>query len=188
MYNLFVKRFFDIFISILFLATLSPLFILIFFSIKIFDNGPVLFTQRRIGKNGKEFIFFKFRTMSIDTLELPSDMISNPKISFIGQLMRRTNIDELPQLFNILIGDMSLVGPRPALFSQKSLIDMRFKNGSINCVPGLTGLAQINSYNSMPESKKAKFDEIYSLNISPSLDFFIIIRTFFYLLSPPPVY
>lgn len=137
---------------------------------------------------GNEFTIIKFRSMPINTVELPSNEIGKIKISKIGSFIRRTNIDELPQIFNILLNDMSFVGPRPPTLKQKKLIQYRIKNGSINCKPGLTGFAQISSYDGMSIQEKAKFDGMYLKKISFVTDLKIIIKTFFYLFKPPPIY
>ncbi len=184
----FGKRIGDIFLSIICLISFSPIFLLISLLIKIFDNGPVFYTQLRVGRNNKNFLFIKFRSLPVMTPNISSDKLGKIKISWIGKLIRRTNIDELPQLINILKGEMSFVGPRPALISQKNLLLERNKNGSIFTRPGLTGLAQINAYNNMSFKEKAKYDEIYCKSLSFTKDISIILRTFIYLLSPPPVY
>ena len=188
MYRLFGKRLFDTGIVFLAVILLSPVMILIAILIKIFDTGPIFFKQSRIGRNGKEFWFYKFRSMPVNTGDLPSDKIGDIKFTGIGKFIRRTNLDELPQLLNILRGDMSVVGPRPSIPSQLELLEIRKKNGSINALPGLTGLAQISSFDGMSVSEKAEFDGIYAKNISLWSDIKIILRTFGYLLKPPPVY
>jgi len=156
--------------------------------IKIFDTGPVFFKQIRVGQDRKEFLFYKFRSMPVNTGNLPSDKIGQLKLTWIGKFIRRSNIDELPQLFNILKGDMSVVGPRPPLPDQKELIQLRIQNGSIKIRPGLTGLAQINSFDGMSIEEKANFDAEYTLQISLFNDLKIIFNTFSYLFKPPPVY
>ena len=156
--------------------------------IYIFDNGPIIYTQSRTGRNGKKFIIYKFRSLPVNTKLLSSDSLPNIKTKFIGKFLRRTNIDELPQIINILKGDMSFVGPRPPLPTQLELIDLRYQNNSISCYPGLTGLAQIRGYDGMSVPEKAKFDDIYYKNISFMQDFIIIISTIFYLLKKPPKY
>ena len=134
------------------------------------------------------FILYKFRSMATNTSDLPSALMKGNKITFIGKIIRRTNIDELPQLINILRGHMSIVGPRPALVGQIDLIKMRMVNHSINLRPGLTGLAQINSYDNMSENEKSKFDGTYASQYSLWLDLIIIFHTFKYLLKKPPIY
>jgi O-antigen biosynthesis protein WbqP len=188
MYTGLGKRILDLFCVILALLILWPLLLVIVVLIKIFDPGPVIFMQSRIGKGGRTFLFYKFRSMPVNTSEISSDKVGEVDLTRIGKLIRRTNIDELPQLFNILLGDMSIVGPRPPIPSQKELIKLRTENGSILCRPGLTGLAQINSYDGMSVSEKAKFDGIYSHEISFFNDIHIILKTFLYLLNPPPTY
>jgi O-antigen biosynthesis protein WbqP len=188
MYLNFVKRFIDIFLSLITLIALSP--ILLFCSLFIFlqDFGPVIFKQSRVGKGGRIFLFYKFRSMPVNTPNVRSSETAELKITPFGKFIRRTNIDELPQLFNILKGDMSIVGPRPPILTQIELVRFRRENGSIDCLPGLTGWAQINSYDFMPEEEKAKFDGEYAANITFLKDFKIVLRTFLYLTKKPPTY
>lgn len=188
MYIKYGKRLFDIIFSITTIFVLFPIFLIIAILIKLFDNGPVIFTQARVGRYGREFIFFKFRSMPVNTPNLPSSQLKNVSISLIGKLIRRTNLDELPQLFNIFFGDMSFVGPRPSLISQDDLIELRKLSGALDCRPGLTGLAQINSYDTMNVNVKASFDALYSRDITFFGDCKIIARTFVYLIKPPPIY
>ena len=188
MYQSKIKRIIDVVLSSVSLIILSPIFLIIMALIKLFDPGPIFFTQKRIGKSGDIFKFYKFRSMRVGTKEISSCKINNLDISFIGKLIRRTNLDELPQLFNIIKGDMSLVGPRPSLLSQVELIGLRKSNNSLSCLPGLTGLAQVNSYDAMSYQKKAYYDGLYYKKISFILDIVIILKTFKYLLSPPPKY
>jgi len=187
-YKFFCKRIVDI--SIVFVATvfLSPLMLIIGLLIKLFDPGPVFFKQKRVGIDANEFWFYKFRSMPVNTGDISSDQIGGVKITWIGKLIRRTNLDELPQLFNILKGDMSVVGPRPPIVSQLELVELRRSNGSITLRPGLTGLAQIKSFDGMTVSQKAEFDGEYAENVSFIKDMKIILNTFAYLLKPPPVY
>lgn len=182
------KRILDIILATLSIFILSPLILFTGFVIIIFDPGPVFFLQQRVGINGKLFTLFKFRSMPVSTDNVSSDQIKNIKIKWIGRIIRRTNIDELPQLMNIILGDMSIVGPRPSLPQQAVLISLRKENGAIKCKPGLTGLAQVNSYEGMPESDKANYDGEYYRSISALKDLQIIMKTFLYLLKPPPVY
>lgn len=188
MYNKYGKRLFDIIFSITTIFVLFPIFLIIAILIKLFDNGPVIFTQARVGRYGREFIFFKFRSMPVNTPSLPSSQLKNVRISLIGKLIRRTNLDELPQLFNIFFGDMSFVGPRPSLISQDDLIELRKLSGALDCRPGLTGLAQVNSYDTMNVNVKASLDALYSRDITLFGDCKIIARTFVYLIKPPPIY
>lgn len=182
------KRSVDMSAAICALMALLPLFALIALLIKTFDPGPVIFRQQRIGRAGKPFAFYKFRSMPVNTGDIPSDQVGQIKLSWVGQLMRRTNIDELPQLINILLGDMSIVGPRPPIRSQAELLEARAANGADACRPGLTGLAQISSFDGMSIHQKAEFDGEYAANITLVNDVLIILKTFAYLLKPPPVY
>jgi O-antigen biosynthesis protein WbqP len=188
MYLAFGKRFFDVFIAITAAIALAPLMVVTGILIAIFDPGPIFFRQSRVGSNGRVFNFYKFRSMPTNTEDIPSDRIGKVELTWVGTLIRRTNIDELPQLFNILIGDMSVVGPRPSLPTQYELIEYRKKNGALVCRPGLTGLAQISSFDGMKVFEKANLDGKYALSISLYNDIRIILRTFGYLLKAPPVY
>ena len=188
MYKNWGKRLLDILAATFAVIALIPLTLLIVLLIKVFDPGPVIFRQQRIGCNGKPFTFFKFRSMPVNTGDMPSDQVGQIKLSWVGRLIRRTNLDELPQLFNILRGDMSIVGPRPPIPSQTELLEARASNGGDACRPGLTGLAQISSFDGMSVQQKAKFDGAYAANITLGNDVLIIFKTFGYLLKPPPVY
>lgn len=188
MYRVWGKRLFDLLAGISALIVLMPLLALIAVLIKAFDPGPVIFRQKRVGRAGEPFTFFKFRSMPVNTGDMPSDQVGQIKLSWVGQLIRRTNIDELPQLFNILRGDMSIVGPRPPIRSQIELVEARASNGANTCRPGLTGLAQISSFDGMSVHQKAELDGEYASNITFKGDILIIIKTLGYLLKPPPVY
>lgn len=187
-YRAFGKRVFDIFFSLLALLLLSPLLVVVALLIKVFDPGPVIFRQNRVGRNGESFVFYKFRSMPVNTGDIPSDKIGAVRIGAVGRFIRRTSIDELPQLLNILKGDMSIVGPRPPITSQTELIGLRRSNGALLCRPGLTGLAQIRSFDGMTVPQKAEFDGMYARSISFLGDIKIVLGTFTYLLKPPPVY
>jgi O-antigen biosynthesis protein WbqP len=188
MYRLFGKRVLDMLIIFVSFVFLLPLLLLTACMIKIFDPGPIIFQQRRMGVNGQAFTFYKFRSMPTNTGDISSDQLGSIKLTWVGKLIRRSNIDELPQLYNVFKGDMSLVGPRPPIASQTELIDLRKKNGAIACRPGLTGLAQVRSFDGMTVSEKAAFDGAYATNITLLSDVKIILETFTYLLKPPPVY
>lgn len=187
-YKVWGKRFFDLLAAFSALTALFPLLALIAVLIKVFDPGPVIFRQKRVGRLGQPFTFFKFRSMPVNTGDVPSDQVGQVKLSWVGRLIRRTNIDELPQLVNILRGDMSIVGPRPPIPSQIELVEARASNGAYNCRPGLTGLAQVSSFDGMSLGQKAEFDGEYAVNITFTKDVSIILKTFLYLLKPPPVY
>lgn len=188
LYQRFGKRVFDIFIVFSAVAILSPLMLITALLIKIFDPGPIIFKQSRIGKNGDSFSFYKFRSMPVNTGDLASDKVGEIQLTWIGKVIRRTNIDELPQLLNILKGDMSIVGPRPPIGAQSELIQLREENGALQLRPGLTGLAQVNSFDGMTVPEKAVFDGKYSTNVSFFKDVKIILNTVLYLFKPPPVY
>lgn len=187
-YEATLKRVLDIFIVFTAVFILLPIIILIALLIKTLDSGPIIFTQKRIGRDGRVFKFYKFRSMPVNTGDISSDKVGEIKLSLIGQFIRRSNLDELPQLFNILKGDMSIVGPRPPITSQLDLITLRYDNGSISCRPGLTGLAQVSSFDGMSVNEKAFYDGKYAKNVSFINDLKIIFQTFHYLLKKPPVY
>lgn len=182
------KRIFDTLSSGVALVVLSPVFLLTALAIRREDGGPVFFRQERVGAEEKPFRIWKFRSMPVDSANVPSAGAASLKITRVGRFIRRTNIDELPQLFNILLGDMSVVGPRPCLPAQQALLEIRRSNGSLKCRPGLTGLAQIRSYDGMPEDEKAKWDGEYAASVSFIRDMRIILATFAYLMKRPPVY
>ncbi len=167
---------------------LAPVLLLTGLFIAFEDGSPVVFRQSRIGARLRKFTIYKFRSMPLDTKSISSDKARDLKITRVGKVIRRTNIDELPQLVNILKGDMSIVGPRPALPSQESLIEIRMSNGSSLLRPGLTGLAQINAYDGMTPAEKAEFDGKYAKDVTFVGDLWIFFRTFVYLFERPPVY
>lgn len=182
------KRLLDLFIVVTACFVLSPIFLITSLCIKLFDPGPIIFWQKRVGRNGQLFDFYKFRSMPVNTGDLPSDQVGKVKLTWTGKFIRRTNIDELPQLFNIFKGDMSIVGPRPPIASQSELIELRKNNGSLSLMPGLTGLAQISSFDGMSFAEKAHFDGLYAKDVHFIGDLSIMLRTFLYLIKPPPVY
>jgi O-antigen biosynthesis protein WbqP len=188
MYKAFGKRLFDVVWAVCSIILLSPFLLMVSLAILLFDPGPVLFSHQRIGRNSVPFRFYKFRSMPVDTPKVPSDRLGDVRLTIIGRFIRRTNIDELPQLFNILKGDMSVVGPRPPLLDQVELVDLRCQNGSLALRPGLTGLAQIRSFNGMSVRQKAAFDAAYAQSVSLAFDLAIIFQTVFYLFRSPPVY
>ena len=175
-----LKRFFDIILSLVAIIVFSWLLIIIAIAIVVEDKGNILFKQKRIGKNKKEYYIYKFRTMKVSTpKDVPTHLLDNPDsyITKIGGFLRKTSLDELPQLFNILKGDMSIVGPRPALWNQFDLIDLRDKNGSNSVRPGLTGWAQVNGRDELPIDVKAGFDGEYIKKMSIVFDIKIILMT-----------
>lgn len=188
MYRHFIKRLIDIVVAGILIIALSPLFLIIALLIRLEDGGPALFRQPRVGRRGQLFTVYKFRSMPVNTKQVASAEAQTLTITRIGAVLRRTNLDELPQLFNIFRGDMSLVGPRPALASQSDLCQLREQYGVHQLAPGLTGLAQIRSYDGMPETEKARWDAMYAKSVSFFNDLRIIFATLFYVLKPPPVY
>jgi len=180
MYKTVVKRTIDVICALLGLVALSPILLTIALIVKIESNGSVLFKQKRIGKGKTQFEILKFRTMKIDTpRDVPTHLLDNPEkhITRVGKVLRRTSLDELPQLFNILKGDMSFIGPRPALWNQHNLIRERDKHGANEILPGLTGWAQINGRDELSIVQKAKHDGEYARNISFLTDVRILIKT-----------
>jgi O-antigen biosynthesis protein WbqP len=179
MYLLF-KRFYDTVLSFIGLIVLSPLFIILIILIKIDSKGPILFKQKRVGRYKKHFYILKFRTMLIDTpKDTPTHLLENPQqwITKLGKFLRKTSLDELPQIINILKGDMSIIGPRPALWNQYDLIEQRDQYGVHNLYPGLTGYAQIKGRDELPIKEKAKLDGHYVKHISLWLDIKIFFGT-----------
>lgn len=177
---LIFKRIMDIIVSFISLIILSPLFLIIAILIKIESRGPVFFKQKRVSKNKELFNIFKFRTMKKDTpKDTPTCMLKDPDlyITKVGKILRKTSLDELPQLINILIGQMSIIGPRPALWNQDDLIEERDKNGSNKILPGLTGWAQVNGRDELPTIKKAEYDGEYYKNMSIGMDIKIFFKT-----------
>ncbi|MBE5749754.1 MAG: sugar transferase [Clostridiales bacterium] len=164
MYKNCLKRFFDLTISFLAIVILSWLFLIIAIVIKCDSKGPVFFKQKRVGKNKKHFTILKFRTMRTDTPpDAPTHELSDPKrwITKVGSFLRKTSLDELPQIFNIFVGHMSIIGPRPALWNQFDLIEERDKYKANDVRPGLTGWAQINGRDELAIPVKAKLDGEY---------------------------
>lgn len=165
MYRMFWKRFFDICLSGVAITLLSPVLLLLALVIKLTSKGPVFFRQKRVGKMKKHFTILKFRTMRTDApKDCPTHLLSDPEqyITAIGRILRKTSLDELPQLFNIFAGHMSFIGPRPALWNQFDLIEARDQYGANDIRPGLTGLAQINGRDELPILVKAAWDGRYA--------------------------
>lgn len=168
-----VKRGIDIILSSVGLVVLSPIFLILVIAIKIDSKGPVLFKQKRIGINKTHFNILKFRTMRIDTpKDTPTHLLENPDqyITRVGKFLRKTSLDEFPQIWNIFVGQMSVIGPRPALWNQYDLIVERDKYAANNILPGLTGWAQINGRDELPIEVKAKLDGEYVEKIGFRMD------------------
>ncbi|MFC1844710.1 sugar transferase [Thermodesulfobacteriota bacterium] len=175
-----MKRLFDILLSCLLLLVLSIPILLVALMVKITSNGPAFYTSDRVGIYNSIFKMYKFRTMKTDTPPVATHLMKNPDqyLTPIGQFLRKTSLDELPQLINILKGDMSFVGPRPALFNQDDLVALRTEKGIDSLVPGLTGWAQINGRDELPIPVKVDYDEYYYKNKSFLLDIKILFLTF----------
>lgn len=159
-----IKRLIDIILSTLGLIILSPVFLILIIAIKVDSKGPILFKQKRVGIHITYFNILKFRTMRIDTpKDTPTHLLENPEqyITKVGKFLRKTSLDELPQIINILKGEMSIIGPRPALWNQYDLIAERDKYGANDIRPGLTGWAQINGRDELSIEVKAKLDGEY---------------------------
>lgn len=177
-YKPLFKRLIDLLLSSVAIVVLIPFWIIIFIAIKIDSKGPIFFKQKRIGIHKKTFTILKFRTMRVDTPhDMPTHMLENPEqwITKVGRFLRKTSLDELPQIFNIFVGQMSIIGPRPALWNQDDLVAERDKYGANDVKPGLTGWAQINGRDELEIPVKAKFDGEYVKKQSLFFD----IRCFF---------
>ena len=181
MYRKCIKRIIDFTLSLIAIIVLSPLLLLIAILIKLDSEGPVLFKQKRIGMHKTHFYMLKFRTMRIDTpKDVPTHLLENPDkwITRVGKILRKTSLDELPQLFNIIKGEMSIIGPRPALWNQHDLIVERDKYGANDVRPGLTGWAQVNGRDELPIEVKAKYDGEYVEKMSFMFDLKCLFKTF----------
>lgn len=177
-----IKRLIDFILSFIGLIVLSPVFFILIIIIKLDSRGPILFKQKRVGINKIHFNILKFRTMRIDTpKDTPTHLLGNPEqyITKTGKFLRKTSLDELPQIWNIFCGQMSIIGPRPALWNQYDLIAERDKYGANDVPPGLTGWAQINGRDELPIEIKAKLDGEYVKKIS----FWMDVKCFFGTLS-----
>ena len=168
-----IKRVIDFILAFVGLVILSPLIIVIIIAIKVNSKGPVLFKQKRVGINKTHFNILKFRTMKINTpRDTPTHLLKNPEqyITRVGNFLRQTSLDELPQIINILCGTMACIGPRPALWNQYDLIAERDKYGANDILPGLTGWAQINGRDELPIEVKARLDGEYVQSMSFRMD------------------
>ncbi len=174
-----MKRVFDLILSSVLLAILFIPMLAITLLIKLNSKGPVIFWTDRVGRNNSIFKMAKFRTMKIDTPQLATHLMKNPEkyLTSIGVFLRAYSVDEIPQLFNVLKGDMSFVGPRPALFNQDDLIELRTSKGVDKIIPGITGWAQVNGRDDLPIPVKVSFDEYYLNHRSFAFDIYIILLT-----------
>jgi O-antigen biosynthesis protein WbqP len=177
-----IKRMLDFVFSLMLLVAIAPVFLIVATSILFSSKGGVFHISDRVGKNGVIFKMPKFRTMKLDAPKVATHLLADPDKFMVpfGSFLRKTSLDELPQLWSILIGDMSLVGPRPALFNQYDLIELRTQFGVDKLTPGLTGWAQINGRDSISIREKVQFDIYYLTNISWILDLKIILLTIYY--------
>ncbi|WP_200869546.1 sugar transferase [Paenibacillus sp. FSL R7-277] len=176
-----VKQTLDFILALIGMLLLWPFFLIIAMVIKSTSKGPVLFRQKRLGRNKKEFYILKFRTMRTDTpSDMPTHLLQDPDffITKVGKFLRKTSLDELPQIINILKGDMSIVGPRPALWNQYDLIAERDKYGANEIKPGLTGWAQVNGRDELGIGNKAIFDGEYTKKIGFVIDAKCFVKTF----------
>ncbi|UMZ35644.1 sugar transferase [Priestia megaterium] len=167
------KRIIDVLLAFVGILLLWPFLIIIALFIKLDSKGPIFFRQKRIGKGKSTFYILKFRTMKVDTPnDMPTHLLEDPDffITSVGKILRKTSLDEFPQIFNILKGEMSIIGPRPALWNQKDLIQERDKYGANDVYPGLTGWAQINGRDELPIEIKAKLDGEYVKKIGVFMD------------------
>jgi O-antigen biosynthesis protein WbqP len=171
---------FNRFLAFILLIILSPIFLIITIFILIEDGFPIFFTQKRIGINYSFFIIYKFRSMKKNTPNVATHLLTNPEMYLlnIGKFIRKTSLDEFPNLLNIIKGDMVFVGPRPALFNQDDLMTLRVATGIDKLKPGITGWAQINGRDDISIEKKVDFEQEYMYKRSILLDFMIIIKTF----------
>lgn len=183
MYQKYAKRLIDLLLSACAIVVLSPVYLLICIAIVADDPGPVFFRQKRVGIHETHFLILKFRTMKVSTpKDVPTHLLENPEqyITRVGKFLRKTSLDELPQIFQIFTGKMAIIGPRPALWNQFDLIAERDKYGANDVRPGLTGWAQINGRDELPIDVKARFDGEYVQNLSFAFDckcFFGTIRS-----------
>ena len=176
------KRVIDLVFSVLAAVILSPVFLILFIAIKLETPGPIFFKQKRVGINKTHFNILKFRTMRIDTpKDTPTHLLDNPDqyITRVGKFLRKTSLDELPQIFNIIKGEMAIIGPRPALWNQYDLIEERDKYSANDVRPGLTGWAQINGRDELSVKVKANFDGQYIQEMSFIMDIRCFVGTIF---------
>ena len=173
------KRIFDVIVALLLLLFLLPLLLILALLVKLTSKGPVIYWSDRVGRNNRIFRMPKFRSMRIETPQLPTHLLSDSEVYMtpVGSFLRRSSLDELPQLWSILAGDLSIVGPRPALFNQDDLVALRTERGIHVLVPGLTGWAQVNGRDELPIPVKVQFDYEYLQRRSLKFDLAIICTT-----------
>lgn len=178
-FSLCCKRYTDVFLSLAAAVLFAPLMLLIAICIKIDSPGPVIFQQKRIGRYGKFFNIYKFRTMRQGTPNLATDLMQKmpSPITRVGQFLRKSSLDELPQIFNVLKDEMAIVGPRPALYNQTELTELRRNVGVLNFLPGITGWAQVNGRDELPDQEKVEMDKWYGDHWTYWLDWQVIFMT-----------
>ena len=179
MYNI-SKRIIDVVGALCGIIVFSPIFIITSILIKLESKGSIIFKQIRVGKDSKPFYIYKFRSMKTDAPNMATNDLKNPEvyITRVGKFIRKTSIDELPQLFNILKGDMSIVGPRPVIEKERDLLQLRREYYIDKIKPGVTGWAQINGRDNLDVEEKVKYDKEYLYNRSMKFDIYIILKTF----------
>ncbi len=180
-----MKRLFDIIVVLIALPFFLPVLFVIWLLIKLEDGGPALYWSKRVGIKNEIFLMPKFRSMKLDTPQVATHLLQNPDdfITKIGKFLRKSSLDEIPQLWSVLVGDMSFVGPRPALFNQDDLVELRTKCGVHLLRPGVTGWAQINGRDEIPIPQKVQLDEFYLKNRSFFFDIKILFLTVFKVLK-----
>lgn len=179
-YRTTIKRIFDAFFGVLLLICLSPLMLVLAIWIKLDSKGPVLFKQERVGRNGKRFTIYKFRSMSDDAPHQMATSEFDTALSYItrsGRLMRKTSLDELPQLVNVVKGEMSFIGPRPLIPKEEKVLRLRHANGAESLAPGITGLAQVRGRDEVTDTQKGDYDGEYASNVTLRGDFSILVET-----------
>jgi O-antigen biosynthesis protein WbqP len=174
-----MKFFFDLTVSVFLLIFFAPLFLICAIAVRLTSKGPIYYVSDRIGANNSHFNMLKFRTMRTDTPQVATHLMKDPKtfLTPIGDFLRKSSLDELPQLVNVIKGEMSIVGPRPALFNQEDQIALRTESGAHILTPGITGWAQINGRDDIPIARKVELDTWYLENQSCLLDIKIIFQT-----------
>lgn len=186
MYQKHIKRLIDTPIAFIILLVSLPITLVIIIVIKLDDNGPIIFKQKRFGQNKTTFTIYKFRTMSVDApSEAPTNSLRNAEshITRVGKIMRKLSLDELPQLVNVLKGEMSIVGPRPVILKEIDLITEREKYGANACKPGITGWAQVNGRDEVHMKKKAEMDGAYTNALNPLMDIKCVLMTIYAVIS-----
>lgn len=179
-YRTTIKRILDTFFGVLLLICLLPLMLVLAIWIKLDSKGPVLFKQERVGRNGKRFTIYKFRSMSDDAPHQMATAEFDTALSYItwsGRLMRKTSLDELPQLVNVVKGEMSFIGPRPLIPKEEKVLRLRHANGAESLAPGITGLAQVRGRDEVTDTQKADYDGEYASNVTLRGDFLILVET-----------